>query len=133
VQPVKPLGDKVARASPVSPLVESGRVYLPEAAPWLAEFMDEVSSFPAAPHDYQVDVFTSFRLSGSSRARSRCSRCRSPNTPRSRRRRHRQRHLPWRQRRNRREDCRHADRFVNGMLSAMQSAEQRAKCACTKP
>jgi predicted phage terminase large subunit-like protein len=54
--PVKPLGDKVARASAVSPLVESGRVFLPDAAPWLNDFMEEASSFPAAPHDDQVDA-----------------------------------------------------------------------------
>ena len=29
ILPVKPLGDKLARASAVSPLVESGRVFLP--------------------------------------------------------------------------------------------------------
>ena len=58
ILPVKPLGDKVARAPAVSPLVESGRVCLPESAAWLADFLDEVSSFPAAPHDDQVDAFT---------------------------------------------------------------------------
>jgi predicted phage terminase large subunit-like protein len=47
VLPVKPLGDKVARASAVSPLIESGRVFLP-AAGWLSDFMDEVSS--SRPH-----------------------------------------------------------------------------------
>jgi predicted phage terminase large subunit-like protein len=56
--PVKPLGDKVARAHAVSPLVESGRVFLPDQASWLREFIDEVTSFPAAPHDDQVDAMT---------------------------------------------------------------------------
>jgi len=58
ILPVKPQGDKVARASAVSPLVESGKVFLPEAAPWLADFMEEVSVFPAAPHDDQVDALS---------------------------------------------------------------------------
>jgi predicted phage terminase large subunit-like protein len=58
ILPVKPLGDKVARASAVSPIVESGRVYLPESAAWLGDFLDEVSSFPAAPHDDQVDALS---------------------------------------------------------------------------
>ncbi len=58
VLPVKPLGDKVARASAVSPIVESGRVYLPESAAWLADFLDEASSFPAAPHDDQIDALS---------------------------------------------------------------------------
>jgi predicted phage terminase large subunit-like protein len=56
ILPVKPLGDKVARASAISPLVEAGKVFLPESADWLADFLDEVGSFPAAPHDDQVDA-----------------------------------------------------------------------------
>jgi len=56
--PVRPLGDKVARAHAVSPLVESGRVFLPDQAGWLRDFLDEVTSFPAAPHDDQVDALS---------------------------------------------------------------------------
>jgi hypothetical protein len=33
-------------------------VLLPEAAPWLADFLDEVSAFPAGAHDDQVDALT---------------------------------------------------------------------------
>jgi len=58
ILPVKPQGDKVLRAHAVSPLVESGRVVLPESAPWLADFIEEIISFPAAPHDDQTDAFT---------------------------------------------------------------------------
>jgi Terminase RNaseH-like domain len=58
ILPVKPLGDKVARASAVTPLVESGRVYLPEAAPWLPDFMDEANGFPAASHDDLIDALS---------------------------------------------------------------------------
>jgi predicted phage terminase large subunit-like protein len=59
ILPVKTGGaDKQSRAHAVSPLVESGRVFLPESAPWLADFMDEVTSFPTAPHDDQVDALT---------------------------------------------------------------------------
>jgi len=57
ILPVKPQGDKVSRAHAVSPLVESGRVALPDAAPWLNDFMEEVVSFPSAPHDDMVDSF----------------------------------------------------------------------------
>ena len=56
ILPVKPQGDKVSRAHAVSPLVESGRVVLPESAPWLNDFIEDVISFPAAPHDDQVDA-----------------------------------------------------------------------------
>jgi predicted phage terminase large subunit-like protein len=58
ILPVKPLGDKQARAHAVSPLVESGRVFLPTEAPWLNDLIDELAAFPAAPHDDQVDAFT---------------------------------------------------------------------------
>jgi len=58
ILPVKPQGDKVSRAHAVSPLVESGRVCVPDSAPWLADFLEEVTSFPAAPHDDQVGAFT---------------------------------------------------------------------------
>ncbi len=56
ILPVRPQGDKVSRAHAVSPLVESGRVFVPADAPWLDDFLDEATSFPAAPHDDQVDA-----------------------------------------------------------------------------
>ena len=49
--------DKVTRAAAITPLVEAGRVFLPETALWLDDFMDEVSNFPTAPHDDQVDAW----------------------------------------------------------------------------
>ena len=58
ILPVKPQGDKVSRAHAVSPLVESGRVSVPPAAPWLNDFIDELTSFPSAAHDDMVDAFT---------------------------------------------------------------------------
>ena len=58
VLPVKVDRDKESRAHAVTPLVEAGRVFLPEAAEWVANFLDEVSSFPAAQHDDMVDSMT---------------------------------------------------------------------------
>ncbi len=58
VLPIRVDSDKVTRAVAVTPLCEAGKVYLPEDAPWLAEFIEEISSFPAAPHDDQVDALT---------------------------------------------------------------------------
>jgi predicted phage terminase large subunit-like protein len=58
IQAIKVDTDKTTRANAVTPLVESGRVYLPESAPWLADFLEEISSFPAAPHDDMVDALT---------------------------------------------------------------------------
>jgi predicted phage terminase large subunit-like protein len=56
--PVRPLGDKASRASAISPLFESGRVFMPQQAHWLSDFVDELTSFPAAPHDDMVDATT---------------------------------------------------------------------------
>jgi len=48
--------DKVSRATAVTPYVESGRVFLPESAPWVAEWIEEHASFPMGAHDDQVDT-----------------------------------------------------------------------------
>lgn len=53
---LKPDKNKVARAETAVALVDAGRVFLPQSAPWLADFLDEVVSFPVAAHDDQVDV-----------------------------------------------------------------------------
>ena len=54
---VKPEGGKVARASAVQAIVESGAIVVPAKAPWVDAFVDEVSAFPAVKHDDQVDAF----------------------------------------------------------------------------
>lgn len=56
--PVKADSDKISRAYAVTPLIESGRVYLPEYAPWLRDYLTELSSFPNGEHDDQVDSTT---------------------------------------------------------------------------
>ena len=48
--------DKVARVNAILPLIEGGRVYIPEQAPWLDDFLDEVQAFPGGKHDDQVDA-----------------------------------------------------------------------------
>jgi hypothetical protein len=58
ILPIKPQGDKVSRAHAVAPMVESGKVCVPESAALLSDFLDELTSFPAAPHDDMVDAFT---------------------------------------------------------------------------
>lgn len=57
IRAIKAVDDKVARANSVSGIVESGRVFLPERAPWLSAFLSEVCGFPAAAHDDITDVF----------------------------------------------------------------------------
>jgi len=42
----------------VTPLVESGRVFLPESAPWLPDFLANLGTFPNAAHDDDVDSVT---------------------------------------------------------------------------
>jgi len=41
-------------------VIESGVVHLPESAPWLADFLDEVINFPASKHSDQVDSMSQF-------------------------------------------------------------------------
>lgn len=49
--------DKVAKANFVSPLMEGGRVWIPEEADWLDEWENEVAAFPNGKFDDQVDSF----------------------------------------------------------------------------
>ncbi|KKK82029.1 hypothetical protein LCGC14_2807480, partial [marine sediment metagenome] len=58
VLPVKVDRDKVARAYAATPLIEAGKVLLPELAPWLFDYIEELSAFPNAAHDDQVDSTT---------------------------------------------------------------------------
>lgn len=66
IRPVKPDGDKTTRAFAISPLIESGRVFIPAAgvqlegrfpvrSDWRADMLDETSSFPEGAHDDIVD------------------------------------------------------------------------------
>lgn len=48
--------DKITRANDVAPFIESGRVYLPEQAEWLSDFITEHAQFPNGAHDDQVDT-----------------------------------------------------------------------------
>ena len=56
--PVPVEGSKEARVHAIAPIIEGGNVYLPDPriAPWVEEFVDEVTSFPQAPHDDDVDA-----------------------------------------------------------------------------
>lgn len=55
--PIQPIGDKVTRASAVAPFWEAGNVYLPDPsiAPWIDDYVEELTSFPYAKHDDMVD------------------------------------------------------------------------------
>ena len=58
VVPVNPQGGKVARVNAVSSAIESGHVYLPQGAPWLEEYLEQWTAFPAGKHDDMVDSST---------------------------------------------------------------------------
>ena len=55
-----PQGDKESRVAGVSSILEEGRVLLPTGAPWLSEFVKELTGFPSTKHDDQVDSLTQF-------------------------------------------------------------------------
>jgi predicted phage terminase large subunit-like protein len=56
--PVQPTDTKAGRLNAVSPLFEAGNVLLPELtmAPWVGDFVEELTRFPNAAHDDQVDA-----------------------------------------------------------------------------
>jgi hypothetical protein len=41
-------------------MIENGFVYIPETAPWLAEYLHELTVFPNGKHDDQVDSTAQF-------------------------------------------------------------------------
>ena len=57
---IQPKGNKVIRASGVSAMVEAGKVALPQQAAWLTDYEIEMTTFPSAPHDDQVDSTSQF-------------------------------------------------------------------------
>ena len=46
---------KRARAEAVTPLFEAGKVFIPESAPWVQGYLDELAAFPDGSHDDAVD------------------------------------------------------------------------------
>jgi predicted phage terminase large subunit-like protein len=56
VVPWEPSGDKVIRMSAQTALIESGRVFLPDAASWLPDYEVELGVFPAGAWTDQVDM-----------------------------------------------------------------------------
>lgn len=50
--------DKEVRASAATPLVESGKCYLPTNASFTEDFIQELERFPLGDHDDQVDSFS---------------------------------------------------------------------------
>ncbi len=51
----EPSGDKVMRLHAQTAMIENGFVHLPAEAPWLAEYLHELTTFPKGRHDDQAD------------------------------------------------------------------------------
>ena len=52
--------DKIMRLHAQTAMIENGFVHLPETAPWLAEYLHEMTVFPKGKHDDQVDSTAQF-------------------------------------------------------------------------
>ena len=55
VKGVKPDGDKLMRLHAQTAAIENGFVHLPKEAPWRLDYLAELTSFPKAKYDDQVD------------------------------------------------------------------------------
>ena len=55
VRGIKPADDKIMRLHAQTATIENGFVHLPTSAPWLADFLHELTVFPNGRHDDQVD------------------------------------------------------------------------------
>lgn len=58
--PIEPDGSKLARAHAVTSYWEAGNVWLPhpDTSPWVKDLVSELTAFPAAANDDQVDALT---------------------------------------------------------------------------
>src|SRR5271168_2005740 len=56
----QPTGDKTMRMHAQTAMIENGFVHIPESAPWLAEYLHEMTVFPNGKHDDQADSTAQF-------------------------------------------------------------------------
>jgi hypothetical protein len=56
----QPTGDKTMRMHAQTAMIENGFVHIPETAPWLAEYLHELTVFPNGKHDDQADSTAQF-------------------------------------------------------------------------
>lgn len=55
VEAITPVGDKQMRLNAQTPCIESGFVHIPAEAPWLEDYLHELTTFPNGKYDDQVD------------------------------------------------------------------------------
>ena len=70
---VKPDRDKRSRMSVASAKFEAGQVLLPDRAPWLRDFEDELFAFPSSRHDDPCDSVSQALIDGNVRFPKRIS------------------------------------------------------------
>ena len=58
VKPIRPEGDKKSRLFAQASIFDSGKVYLPTHAHWVDDFIHELTAFPSAKFDDQVDAMS---------------------------------------------------------------------------
>jgi len=56
----QPTIDKIMRLHSQTAMIENGFVHIPETAPWLAEYLHELTVFPKGRHDDQADSTAQF-------------------------------------------------------------------------
>jgi predicted phage terminase large subunit-like protein len=60
VTQITPIDHKVKRLRKHQRLIRSGKLWVPEGAAWVDDFVSEATLFPYAPYDDQVDAMTQF-------------------------------------------------------------------------
>lgn len=55
---ITPTMKKEDRAQAITPIIEAGKVYIPERAPWMDDFEKQITFFPNGKHDDIVDSVT---------------------------------------------------------------------------
>jgi phage terminase large subunit-like protein len=56
----QPTTDKIMRMHAQTAMIENGFVSIPQSAPWLDEYLHEMTVFPNGKHDDQVDSTAQF-------------------------------------------------------------------------
>jgi predicted phage terminase large subunit-like protein len=57
---IRPKGNKVQRIYTHLPLLQTGRIYMPNTAPWCAALREELLQFPFGTHDDQLDSIAQY-------------------------------------------------------------------------
>jgi len=60
IAPYIPKGDKQIRFSSCTNVIQSGRVWIPEGAPWLVDYQTQLAQFPLGRNDDMVDSTSQF-------------------------------------------------------------------------